>query len=86
VLLAQMEAPPNMGARYTRDFHDLFMNIAREQQVTLIPFFLEGVAGEPSLNQSDGIHPNAEGSRRAAANMWTVLGPVLQQVPGAFRR
>jgi acyl-CoA thioesterase-1 len=86
VLLAQMEAPPNMGAKYTREFHDLFMNVAREQQVTLIPFFLEGVAGEAAYNQADGIHPNAEGARRAADNMWAVLGPVLQQVPGAFRR
>jgi acyl-CoA thioesterase-1 len=86
VLLAQMEAPPNLGARYTREFHDLFMNVAREQQVILIPFFLEGVAGEPALNQGDGIHPNEEGARRAAGNMWNVLGPVLQQVPGAFRR
>lgn len=86
VLLAQMEAPPNLGAKYTRDFHDLFMNVAREHQVTLIPFFLEGVAGDPAFNQADGIHPNVEGARRAAENMWAALGPVLQQVPGAFRR
>jgi acyl-CoA thioesterase-1 len=86
VLLAQMEAPPNLGQRYTREFRDVFMNVAREQQVVLVPFFLEGVAGDPSLNQADGIHPNAEGARRAAENMWKALAPVLRQVPGAFTR
>lgn len=86
VLLAQMEAPPNLGAKYTREFRDVFMNVARDQQVTLIPFFLEGVAGDPALNQADGIHPNEEGARRAAGRMWAVLAPVLRQVPGAFAR
>jgi len=81
-----MEAPPNLGQRYTREFRDVFMNVAREQQVVLVPFFLEGVAGDPSLNQADGIHPNAEGARRAAENMWKALAPVLRQVPGAFTR
>ena len=86
VLLAQMEAPPNLGARYTREFRDVFMNVAREEQVTLIPFFLDGVAGAPELNQADGIHPNAEGARRAARNMWAALGPVIAQLQGAYRR
>jgi acyl-CoA thioesterase-1 len=86
ILLAQMEAPPNLGARYTRDFHDNFINVARDEQVTLIPFFLDGVAGVPSLNQSDGIHPNEEGARRAARNMWKTLSPVLRQIPGALAR
>ncbi len=86
VLLAQMEAPPNLGARYTREFRDVFMTVAREEQVTLIPFFLDGVAGVPELNQGDGIHPNNAGARRAATNMWAALGPVIAQVQGAFRR
>lgn len=83
ILLAQMEAPPNLGARYTRGFHEAFMTVAREEGVTLIPFFLEGVAGEAQMNQSDGIHPNAEGAHRAARNMWKTLGPVLGDIPGA---
>jgi acyl-CoA thioesterase I len=86
ILLAQMEAPPNLGARYTRDFHDLFLTVARDEGVTLIPFILEGVAGVSTLNQSDGIHPNEEGARQAARNMWKTLLPVLRQVPGVVPR
>lgn len=86
ILLAQMEAPPNLGPRYTRAFHDAFLNVARDEGVTLIPFFLEGVAGVPELNQSDGIHPTEEGARRAARNMWLTLAPVLREVPGALQR
>lgn len=86
ILLAQMEAPPNMGVRYTRDFHDLFLNVARDEGVTLIPFFLEGVAGVAEMNQSDGIHPTEDGARRAARNMWRTLAPVLREVPGAVAR
>lgn len=86
VLLAQMEAPPNLGQRYTRDFHDLFLTISRDEGVTLIPFFLEGIAGMPNMNQSDGIHPNEEGARLAARNMWKTLLPVLRQVPGVVTR
>lgn len=86
VMLAQMEAPPNLGQTYTRDFRDAFMSVARDEQVPLIPFFLEGVAGTSSLNQADGIHPNEEGARRAARNMWKALAPVLREVPGAINR
>ena len=84
VLLAQMEAPPNLGPRYTREFHDNFLIVARDMEVTLIPFFLEGVAGDRAMTQSDEIHPNEEGARRAARNMWRTLSPVLRQVPGAI--
>lgn len=86
VLLAQMEAPPNLGQQYTRDFHDTFMSVSRDEGITLIPFFLNGVAGDRELNQEDGIHPNAEGARRAARNMWRTLGPVLREVPGVLPR
>jgi len=86
VLLAQMEAPPNLGQKYTRDFHDVFMTVAREEGVTLIPFFLEGIAGVRDLNQEDGIHPNEEGARRAARNMWKSLAPVLREIPGVTVR
>lgn len=86
VLLAQMEAPPNLGPRYTRDFRDLFLTIGRDEGVVLIPFFLDGVAGDTALNQPDGIHPNEEGARRAAANMWRTLGPVVSSLPGALPR
>jgi acyl-CoA thioesterase-1 len=86
ILLAQMEAPPNLGPTYTRAFHDQFMQVAREEEVTLIPFFLDGVAAVPSMNQSDGIHPNIEGARLAGQNMWRTLMPLLRTVPGAVAR
>ena len=86
ILLAQMEAPPNLGPRYVRAFHDNFLNVARDEGVTLIPFFLDGIAGVRAMNQPDGIHPNEEGARLAARNMWRTLSPVLRQVPGAVVR
>ena len=78
VLLVQMEAPPNMGAAYTRQFRDAFSSVAREKRVPLLPFLLEGVAGERELNQGDGIHPNYAGSRLVAQNVWRGLRPILR--------
>ena len=70
VMLVRMEAPPNLGERYTRRFSAMFPDVAREEGIELLPFLLEGVAGDPSLNQGDGIHPNEEGAVRAARNVW----------------
>lgn len=78
ILLVQMEAPPNMGAVYTREFRDAFADVAREKDVPLLPFLLDGVAGNRELNQGDGIHPNYEGSRLVAANVWRGLRPLLR--------
>lgn len=61
VLLCGMKAPPNMGADYVTRFDAIFSELAQKHDVRLYPFFLDGVAAEPSLNQRDGIHPNAEG-------------------------
>jgi acyl-CoA thioesterase-1 len=61
VLLAGMMAPPNMGTAYGEEFNSIYPDLASRYQVDLYPFFLEGVAAEPSLNQDDGMHPNAEG-------------------------
>jgi acyl-CoA thioesterase-1 len=77
VILAGMEAPPNFGATYTQQFRDVYRDLAEQYSVPLIPFFLEGVAGVPSLNQSDGIHPNREGQRRIADTIWQALRPVI---------
>ncbi len=77
VLLVQMEAPTNLGERYTRDFHDMYPSVAREHGVTLLPFLLDSVAGIPSLNQADGIHPNDRGERIVADHVWKGLEPVL---------
>jgi acyl-CoA thioesterase-1 len=80
IVVAGMAAPPNLGARYTRDFREMFVDLARANRAALIPFLLEGVAGDPELNQTDGIHPTAEGERIVAANVWKVLEPVLRSV------
>lgn len=77
VVLAGMEAPPNMGERYTEAFRRVFRDLAREHGVALIPFLLDGVAGVPALNQADGIHPTAEGHRIIAETVWKVLEEVL---------
>ena len=78
IVVAGMEAPPNLGSRYTRAFHDVFGELARENHAALIPFLLAGVAGRPELNQADGIHPTAAGARIVADNVWRVLAPVLR--------
>jgi acyl-CoA thioesterase I len=77
VLLTGMEAPPNFGAAYTTEFRRVFSDLAREHQVPFIPFYLDGVAGIPSLNIADGIHPNAAGSRVVEATVWKALQPLL---------
>jgi acyl-CoA thioesterase-1 len=83
VVLAGMEAPPNLGDRYTTDFRDAFQNLAREHAVTLVPFLLEGVAGVTELNQEDRIHPTAEGHQRIARTLWPYLEPLLREAAGA---
>lgn len=80
IVLAGMRAPPNMGARYTDRFAGVFPEVARRDSVALIPFLLADVAAVPRLNQTDGIHPTAEGDRIVAENVWKALKPVLQQV------
>jgi len=77
VLLAGMQMPPNYGPEYTRDFGRVFHELAEELEVALIPFFLEGVAGQPKLNLPDGIHPTAEGYRIVVENLLPHLLPLL---------
>jgi acyl-CoA thioesterase-1 len=78
VVLAQMEAPTNLGVDYTRAFHSMFPALAKEYGVTLMPFLLAGVAGEVKLNQGDGVHPNDAGERIVTENVWKTLGPLLK--------
>jgi acyl-CoA thioesterase-1 len=77
IVLVGMQAPPNLGIRYTRAFHDVFPRVAEERGTALVPFLLEGVGGERALNQGDGIHPTAEGHELIAHNVWPVLEPAL---------
>ncbi|MGB0543908.1 MAG: arylesterase [Longimicrobiales bacterium] len=80
VLLAGMEAPPNLGARYTTSFRAVFPEVARSEDAALIPFLLDGVAGVPELNQSDRIHPTPAGHERVAENVWPWLEGVLREI------
>lgn len=80
LVVAGMEAPPNLGSRYTREFRTLFVSLARENDAALVPFLLEGVAGVPELNQADGIHPTAAGARIVAENVWGVLAAILRSL------
>jgi acyl-CoA thioesterase-1 len=77
IILIQMEALPNLGAKYTSAFHAVYPAVAREKGVTLLPFLLDGVAGHRGLNQGDGVHPNNAGERIVAANVWRGLAPIL---------
>lgn len=80
VLLVQMEAPTNLGRSYTTRFHAVYGEVAREAQIPLLPFLLDGVAGVARLNQADGIHPNVEGSKRVAATLWPALLPTFAEI------
>lgn len=77
LVFAGMQLPPSMGQAYTTEFRNLYIELAKNNTMTLIPFLLEGVGGEPELNQPDGIHPTAEGHRIVAENVWKELVKLL---------
>ena len=77
VLLAGMMVPPNMGADYTSEFMKIYPELAKNNKAGLIPFLLDGVAGNPDLNLPDGIHPNADGHQIVSDNVWKVLKTML---------
>ncbi len=77
VLLAGMLAPPNLGRDYGAEFNSLFPAVAKESGILFYPFFLEGVAADPTLNQADGIHPNAEGVRDIVARMLPMIEELI---------
>jgi len=77
VILGGMEAPPNWGPDYTKEFRDTFVNLASTYSLTFVPFFLEGVAADRDLNQADGIHPTTEGYKIVVRNLLPVLMPTL---------
>jgi acyl-CoA thioesterase-1 len=79
VVLVGMRAPPNLGWDYSRRFQGVYAELARENDVPLVPFLLEGVAGRSALNQADMIHPSAEGQQRMAETVWKVLEPILRR-------
>ncbi len=77
LVFAGMQVPPNMGEKYSTEFKDIYTDLAEKNEMTLIPFLLEGVGGEPSLNQEDGIHPTAGGHMIVANNLWQHLKSLL---------
>ncbi len=79
VVLAGMRLPPNYGAEYTRAFQAMFSDLAKQYGIPLIPFFLEGVAAQASLNQADGIHPNGSGYAIVVDTIWPTISPLLQK-------
>jgi acyl-CoA thioesterase-1 len=79
VLLAGMYTTTDAGRDYERQIDEAFKSLTKEQGVTLIPFLLEGVAGKAEVNQQDGIHPNAEGTRLVAATVYRYLKPMLEE-------
>lgn len=81
-VVAGMEAPPNLGRRYTDAFRAVFPELARRHDAVLVPFLLDGVAGDPGLNQGDGIHPTAEGHERVADVVWAALNAVVREEAG----
>ncbi len=77
VLLVGIELPPNYGQVYIEKFRRLYRDIAREQQVPLVPFLLDGVATRAEYMQADGLHPNARAQPKILEIMWTALLPLL---------
>jgi acyl-CoA thioesterase I len=72
-----MHIPSSMGAAYANDFHEIFAKLAAKNKTALIPFLLDGVGGNPSLNQGDGIHPNSTGEKIVTETVWKALQPLL---------
>ncbi len=70
VLLIGMKAPPNYGDKFPKDYEKVFSRVASEKKIPFIPFLLEGVAGDPSLNQADGIHPNDKGYEKIVEHIY----------------
>jgi acyl-CoA thioesterase-1 len=77
VLLLAMDLPPNYGPSFINGFRSIYTRIAEQDRVKLVPFFLEGVAGDPALMQADGIHPQAEAQPKLLDNVWLYLEPLL---------
>ena len=78
VLLAEMRIPPNYGPLYAQKFQATFGELAQHYAIPLIPFLLDGVAGNPALIQDDGLHPRAEAQPQILDNVWAVLEPTLK--------
>jgi acyl-CoA thioesterase-1 len=83
VVLAGMRMPTNYGPEYTRHFAAVFPALAARYDLAFVPFLLEDVAMQPTLNQADGIHPNEQGAQIIADHVWPVLVRVLREEAAA---
>ena len=83
IVLVAMEAPPNFGVAYTKAFRAIYADVAKRENLPVVPFLLAGVAGVSKLNQPDGVHPNAAGERIVADNVWRGLKPIIEQLDRA---
>ncbi|MBN2731903.1 MAG: arylesterase [Balneolaceae bacterium] len=79
IVLAGMQVPPNLGTDYTREFKNIYPELAQSNDVALIPFLLQDVGAESDLMQADGLHPTVKGHRVMAETVWEALKPILQQ-------
>jgi acyl-CoA thioesterase I len=86
IALVQMEAPPNYGASYTQRFRSIYRDISRKENIPLIPFLLNNVAGISRYNQADGVHPNLAGEKIVADNVWQALKPLVAQLDRGSKR
>jgi acyl-CoA thioesterase-1 len=77
VILGGLYMPPNYGKEYTSQFKQMYLNLSKKHKIILIPFVLEKVAGNPKYNLADGIHPNEEGHKIIAENIFKTLKDVL---------
>lgn len=77
LVITGMEVPPNMGSKYASEFRVIFPELAKKNNMALVPFLLDKVGGVPELNQGDGIHPTAEGHKIVAENVWVVIKDLL---------
>ena len=82
VVITGMQLPGHTGDDYVSSFGQMFADLAAKNGAALVPYLLKGVAGDPSLNGPDGIHPNAAGQKILAENVWRVLEPVAYEVAG----
>ncbi|CAN5579053.1 arylesterase [soil metagenome] len=83
IIIAGMQLPLQGADSYMRNFGEIFAALAEKNRAALVPYLLEGVGGDPSLNLPDRIHPNAAGQRVLAQNVWRVLEPIVQKATAA---
>jgi acyl-CoA thioesterase-1 len=78
IIIAGMEAPANMGEKFTKEFKTIFKEVSQQKKTAWVPFLIEGVGGIEELNQADQIHPNIQGQKIVAANVWRVLKNIVK--------